>query len=78
MKNSTITLWVNPECEMFFWTLLKILDDMPIENEYKWDVRSVTISKYHQKDFVCINLQVDMYLKFTASLINNEGRYFIN
>lgn len=76
MKNITITLWVKPEDEMYFLQLIQIIDNLPIENEYKWNPLDVRVAKSLISNWRQFNLSLDLYLKFTHSLLFNKGQFF--
>lgn len=75
MNNTTITLWVNPTCEMYFWQLIKQIDSLPIEATFTWNPIDIQISKAMISNWIWINMPVDTYLKFTHSLIFNKGKF---
>ena len=75
MKNITITILVKPEDEIYFLRLIQIIDSLPIENEYKWNSQDVQISKCMISNWVWINLPIEIYLKFTTSLLFNKGKF---
>ena len=75
MTNTTITLWINPECEMYFWQLLKTIEDLPIENTFTWRTEDIQISKTMISNWVWVNIPIVTYLKFTHSFIYNKGKF---
>ena len=75
MLNTTITIWVKPENELYFFQILKKINDLPIENEYKWNPQDISISKAMISNWVWINLSFEMYLKFVNSFMFNNGKF---
>lgn len=69
----TITLWVNHGDEIYFYHILKVIDSLPIDNKYTWRPNDIKISKNMKSDWVCVNIPLDLYLKFIHSFKFNNG-----
>lgn len=74
MKNTTITIWVNPKDLPYFLGILKRLDELPIEADYKWNILDTEISEAMISNWIWVNLSIDSYLKFMYSYRLNGGK----
>lgn len=64
MKNSTITLFVNPKDLPYFLQVLKILDHLEIDNNYTFNPLDLDIRQEMVSNFVWFNIDINLYLKF--------------
>ena len=75
MKNTTITIFVSPESEIHFFQYLKVISELPIENNYTWRTQDINISKGMISNWVWVNLDIDTYIKFIHSFLFNGGDF---
>lgn len=78
MNNVTITMWVNPNDEMYFFSILKFIDSLPIENEYTWRTEDVRITKSMISNWISVNIPIETYVKFRYSFEKNKGKFVTN
>lgn len=75
MKNTTITIWVNPKDFAFFLNTAAFIDNLPLENDYKWNAATdLQISEAMISNWMWVNLSIDFYLKFMYSYQLNGGK----
>lgn len=75
MKNVTITIWVGPNSVIHFLQYLKIIDDLPIENNYTWRTQDIKISKAMISNWIWVNIPINTYTKFIHSWKFNGGTF---
>jgi hypothetical protein len=75
MKQTTITLWVKPEDEMHFLQILKVIDQLPIENTYIWNTKDVNVSRALISNWLWVSLSIELYIKFSHSWKFNGGEF---
>lgn len=75
MKNVTITIWVEPNSIIHFLQYLKIIDDLPIENNYTWRTQDIKISKAMISNWIWVNIPINIYTKFIHSWKFNGGTF---
>lgn len=71
IQNTTITIWVRSADEIYFFTILKVLDELPIENDYKWQTNDIVLSKEMVSHWTCVNIPLSLYVKLKYSLSKN-------
>lgn len=64
MNNVTITLFVKPESVMIFMEILKILDGLPIDNNYHFQPKDILYSKAMISNYTWINVPVELLFKY--------------
>ena len=64
MKNSTITLFVQPKDLPYFLQVLKILDHLEIDNNYTFNPLDLDVRQEMISNFVWFNIDINLYLKF--------------
>lgn len=80
MYNITISMWVNSNDEFAFFSHLKIIDSLSIDNTnakspYTWRTADIKISKSMISNWTQINIPYETYLKFRASWNYNTGTF---
>lgn len=64
MKNTTITLFVNPDSLIIMLEVLKVLDGLELENNYTFQPSDIQFSEAMISNWIFLNVPVDLYLKF--------------
>ena len=62
--NTTVTIYVEPSGVMPLLTTIKILDQLPIDNDYTFNKSDITYSTNFNSGYTSINIPVNLYLKF--------------
>ena len=65
MKQITITLYVEPFSLLLLMQHLSILENLPMDNDYTFQVRDIEFSEFHQTGYLIINVPIDLWAKFT-------------
>jgi len=67
MNNVTITLFIKPDGLFKLIEVLKVLNDLPLENDYVFNPIDIQYSEIPVPSFNQVNLPVELYLKFRYS-----------
>jgi hypothetical protein len=68
MENVTITLCVKPDGLLKLIEVLKVLSDLPLENDYVFNPVDIVFSETIMvSTHIRINVPIDLYLKFRYS-----------
>ena len=63
MKNMSVTLFVNPEQLSKFLIITKVLEDLPIENDYVFNTADLKYNEAMISSYLWVNVSMDLYLK---------------
>lgn len=75
MENLTVTLYVSRDSEIYFYQILKILNDISIENTYQWRTNDIKIHTHFTGNQIAVNLPIELYIKFRTSFLYNGGNF---
>lgn len=67
MNNVTITLFIKPDGLLKFLEVLKVLNDLPLENDYVFNTIDIEYSESFTSTHTQVNVPVDLYLSFRYS-----------
>ena len=67
MNNTTITLFILPNSLLKFIEVIKVLDDLPIENDYVFNPIDIAYSENFSSACNQVNVPIELYLKFRYS-----------
>ncbi|MBK7362629.1 MAG: hypothetical protein IPJ01_10075 [Micavibrio sp.] len=67
MENVTITLFIKPDGLLKFLEVLKVLDNLPLENTYAFNPVDIEYLEIPVPSFNQVNVPVELYLKFRYS-----------
>jgi hypothetical protein len=71
----TITLFVEPKSLRIFLEVTKILEDLPLENDYVFNPNDLVFSEGMISDWVWINMEIIQYmkLKYCIGKLSSKG-----
>lgn len=60
---TTITLFVEPKSLSIFLEVLKELENLPLENNYKFNPKDLVFTEQMISNWIWLNIPIDEYLK---------------
>ncbi len=60
---TTITLFVEPKSLTIFITVLKVLEDLPLENNYSFNPKDLIFKEEMISNWIWLNVPINEYLK---------------
>lgn len=61
---TTITIFVKPDSLVILMEVLKILENLDINNDYVFNPKDIIFSEKFNSEWVQVNIPLDEYLKF--------------
>jgi hypothetical protein len=72
---TTVTLYLHKNYELYFYEVLRDLDNLSIETDYIYDYSKLVVSRYNNtsSDKINLNVPLELYLKFLACYRRTNG-----
>lgn len=70
---TTITLFVEPNSLLKFLEVIRVLEGLPLENDYKFNPKKFTFTEKMISNWCWVNIPIEEYLKLKFALSKNPS-----
>ena len=74
MKDITVTIFVEPNSLKALLIVLKIVENLDLEQNYRFDTSEIQYSESLISNWMHINLPIELYINFTYYYMKSQGK----